>query len=119
VLNSFTTVLFAGDRLVKPQCAAPEGLVRGLLETEISALPRTLRVVYVLREVQRTSMNATAAVLGPTPANVRVRLHRAKGLIGKRLLERVGAASPDAFRFDDQDCARLTAAVLRRRIPFA
>jgi hypothetical protein len=59
------------------------------------------------------------AVLGLTPANVRVRLRRAKGLIGKRLLKRVGAVSPDAFRFGDEDCARLTASVLRRRRSFA
>jgi hypothetical protein len=58
-------------------------------------------------------------VLGLSLTNVRVRLHRAKGLIGKRLLERVGAASSNAFRFGDEDCARLTAAVLRRCKSFA
>ena len=102
-----------------PERDAHSAEVRELLETEISALPSGLRVVYVLREVQKMSMDETATVLGLTPANVRVRLHRAKGLIGKRLLKKVGAASPDAFRFGGEDCARLTAAVLRRRNPFA
>jgi RNA polymerase sigma-70 factor (ECF subfamily) len=94
-------------------------LFAGVLETEISALPSALRVVYVLREVQRMSVDETPAVLGLTLANVRVRLHRAKGLIASRLLKRVGAAAADAFRFGNEDCARLTAAVLRRRIRFA
>lgn len=102
-----------------PERDAHSAEVRALLETEISALPSALRVVYVLREVQRMSMDETAAVLGITPTNVRVRLHRAKGLIAKRLLKRVGVASPDAFRFGNEDCARLTAAVLGRRSPFA
>jgi RNA polymerase sigma-70 factor, ECF subfamily len=102
-----------------PERDAHSAEVRALLETEISELPSVLRVVYVLREVQRMSMDETAAVLGLTPANVRVRLHRAKGLIGKRLLKRVGAVSPDTFRFGDEDCARLTASVLRRRRSFA
>jgi RNA polymerase sigma-70 factor, ECF subfamily len=101
-----------------PERDAHSAEVRALLETEISELPSVLRVVYVLREVQRMSMDETAAVLGLTPANVRVRLHRAKGLIGKRLLKRVGAVSPAAFRFGDEDCARLTASVLRRRRSF-
>lgn len=97
-----------------PERDAHADQVGALVETEISALPPGLRVVYMLREVQETSMADIAIVLGITRANVRVRLHRAKALIGKRLLERVGAASPDAFRFGGRGCAHLTAAVLRR-----
>jgi RNA polymerase sigma-70 factor (ECF subfamily) len=100
-----------------PERDAHSSEVHALLEAAISTLPSTLRVVYVLREVQQMSMEETGAVLGLTQANVRVRLHRAKGLIRKRLLARVGAVSPDAFRFGDEKCARLTAAVLRR-LPF-
>ena len=48
------------------------------LERAIGMLPPTQRIVVVLRDVEGWSSGAICALLGITPANPRVRLHRAR-----------------------------------------
>jgi RNA polymerase sigma factor (sigma-70 family) len=59
-----------------------------LLESAIDTLPARYRVVFVMRELSRMSVAETAASLGISAANAKVRLHRAKRLL-RRELERL------------------------------
>jgi len=50
----------------------------GQLEAAIRTLPESLRMVFLLRDVEELSTQDTAAVLNITPGAVKVRLHRAR-----------------------------------------
>lgn len=70
--------------------AAPEArfTTRELQHTlthAIRSLPETLRVVFVLREVEGASTQECATILNLTPGAVKVRLHRARLLLRETL----------------------------------
>ncbi len=60
-----------------------QGRVRGA----IAELPDSYRVVLLLRDVEELDTQETAEALGITPANVKVRLHRARQAL-RTLLDR-------------------------------
>lgn len=82
-----------------------------LLENAISALPRNLRTVYVLREVQQLTTAETAACLGLSPGNIKVALHRARERLKNLLLE--SAAGVELFPFRAEYCDPFTARVMK------
>ena len=51
---------------------------RQLVRAKIDELPETYRAVLLLRDVEERDTRETAELLGITPANVKVRLHRAR-----------------------------------------
>lgn len=55
------------------------------LERAIASLPDSYRIVFVLREVEGLSTEETAEIAGISPANVKVRLHRARLLLRESL----------------------------------
>lgn len=55
--------------------------LRQNLEDAIQSLPETLRVVFLLRDVEELSTLDTANILEITPGAVKVRLHRARLLL--------------------------------------
>ncbi len=61
-----------------PATAALNSELRATLEQALMALPETLRVVFVLRDIQGLSTEETAAMLGLGESAVKVRLHRAR-----------------------------------------
>ena len=71
-------------------CCLPEAdfataEAHGELEQAIAELPPALRSVFILRELEGLSTEATAQALELTPANVKVRLHRARLWLRERL----------------------------------
>lgn len=71
-------------------CCLPEAdfesaEARAELERAVRELPENLRLVFVLRELEELSTEETAAALGLTPQNVKVRLHRARLRLRERL----------------------------------
>lgn len=48
------------------------------LESSILELPEKYRMVFVLRDIEGFSTEESAQILGLTPSNVKVRLHRAR-----------------------------------------
>ena len=82
-----------------------------LLESALAGLPDGYRSVFMLREVDGLSTAETARHLRISDATVKTRLHRAKGLL-QRKLHAVTAA--EAFSFDGVRCDRLVAGVMRR-----
>lgn len=83
-----------GQHIVPKQlfdwCCLPESdfesdEVRTELEAAIGELPETLRVVFVLRELEDLSTAETAAALDISEGAVKVRLHRARLWLRERL----------------------------------
>jgi RNA polymerase sigma-70 factor (ECF subfamily) len=68
-----------------PDQAALNGELRAALDQAIATLPETLRVVFVLRDIEGLSTAATAEALSITPANAKVRLHRARLALREQL----------------------------------
>jgi RNA polymerase sigma-70 factor (ECF subfamily) len=72
--------------------------VRDLLDQALSELDEKYRVVFVLRDIEEMSVEETAAALQITPANVKVRLMRARLMLRERLTRTLGdgerAAAP-------------------------
>jgi RNA polymerase sigma-70 factor (ECF subfamily) len=88
--------------------------LRGLLEWAIDSLPDGMREVFVLREVEGLSTAEAAECLAVSDDVVKTRLSRARATLRRLLMERTGAAAPDAFRFYRPRCDRIVANVLAR-----
>jgi RNA polymerase sigma-70 factor, ECF subfamily len=97
-----------------PERQAFTGELRELLEWAIDALPDGAREVFVLRDVEGLSTAEAAASLGVSEDVVKTRLSRARSALRRSLLERAGAAAPDAFRFYRPRCDSIVANVLAR-----
>jgi len=106
------------EHTADPEQAASTQELGRLLERELDALPEGMRVVMVLRDVLELDTAETAACLGIEAENVRVRLHRARHLVARRLAESAsepaGAATAEVWRFEGDRCARVLAHVMAR-----
>ena len=71
-----------------------------------------MREVFVLREVEGLSTLEVAECLDVSEDVVKTRLSRGRALLRQLLMERTGAAAPEAFRFHRPRCDRVVAAVL-------
>jgi RNA polymerase sigma-70 factor, ECF subfamily len=96
-----------------PEDSTYRSEVGSILEEHIDDLPESLRVVFVLREVEELSTAETAASLEISEEAVRVRLHRARNQLQERL-SRVLEASREAFRFELDRCDRIVLSVMDR-----
>jgi len=86
----------------------------GILAQAVDDLPADLRTVFTLRMVEGLDTGETAECLELTPANVKVRLHRARGLLRKRIDARLGKDVRRLYQFDGERCDRIVEGVLRR-----
>jgi RNA polymerase sigma-70 factor (ECF subfamily) len=83
-----------------------------LLEQAIDELPEIYRVVIMMRQVQQLSTAETAECLEVTEEVVKVRLHRATGMLRAALEGRVDALAAQSFPFLGVRCDRIVASVL-------
>lgn len=97
-----------------PERDAARAQVRRLLETAVDELPEPFRLVFILREVEGSSIAETALALGVKPETVKTRLHRARKLLRERLDAQLASALTGAFPFLGARCQRITEAVLQR-----
>ena len=102
------------SRQPDPERQAGKSETAHLLEEAILALPDAYRSVIMLRDVEELTTEETASVLQISEQNVKVRLHRARGMLRRELFARAGAASSAAFLFPATRCDRVVANVLRR-----
>ena len=102
----------AGDGSPDPERQTFTGEVRALLEWAIDGLPDGAREVFVLREVEGLSTAEVAESFGVSADVVKTRLSRAKAALKRTLMEKAGAAAPEAFRFYRSRCDRVVARVL-------
>lgn len=69
-----------------PLAALERQEIRALIQQAIAELPETYREIITLRDVEQVSVNDTASMLGISVALVKVRLHRARMMLQKRLV---------------------------------
>lgn len=81
------------------------------LEKAVLELPEKYRLVYVVREVNEFSTEKTAAMLGISQENVKVRLHRAKSIIRESMLQH--ASVQELFPFGNARCEFMAERVMR------
>lgn len=82
------------------------------LEGAISHLPAKYRVVFILREVQHLPVADAAAIVGITEENVKIRLHRAKGMLKNMLQSKLNVM--EIFEFHATRCARVAELVMNQ-----
>jgi RNA polymerase sigma-70 factor (ECF subfamily) len=68
--------------------------IRLLLEQAITGLPLIYREVFQLRDIEQLSVNEAAAALGISIAAVKVRLHRARMMLQKKLAPELKQVAP-------------------------
>jgi RNA polymerase sigma-70 factor (ECF subfamily) len=102
------------DRPSAPERSAENRELRHALRAALDELPGPLRVVFVLREVEGLSGQEAADLLDISPENARVRLHRAKAELRRRLDERLGREVRRLYLFDGPRCDRVVARVQDR-----
>jgi RNA polymerase sigma-70 factor (ECF subfamily) len=88
--------------------------LRHVLATAVDALPAELRIVFTLRMVERLSTEQTAECLELTPANVKVRLHRARRSLQSWIDRKIGEEARRLYAFAGEDCDRVVGKVLER-----
>jgi RNA polymerase sigma-70 factor, ECF subfamily len=99
-----------------PEAAAARAEIRRLIERAIDQLPDSFRIVFVLRDIEEMSIQATASQLGLRPETGKTRLHRARLLLRQSLDKTLSTALADAFPFAGARCARITQVVLERLV---
>jgi RNA polymerase sigma-70 factor (ECF subfamily) len=97
-----------------PEQQAANSEIRVLLEQSIDALPEPQRTVLMLRDVEEMSTTETAEALGITEQNVKVRLHRARAVLRKKLYTHASVETRQAFAFLGVRCDRMVRNVLAR-----
>lgn len=97
-----------------PETLAMRGELRRLIEASVDGLPQSYRSVFILRAVEGLSVEETAASLGISEANTKVRFLRARGLLRDALGRQLGPLLEDVFAFDGGRCDRIVAAVFAR-----
>jgi RNA polymerase sigma-70 factor, ECF subfamily len=74
-----------------PLEAVERSEVRQLLQQAVEALPVIYREVFLLRDVEELDVNETAHALRISVSNVKVRLHRARLMLQRRLAPQLKA----------------------------
>ncbi|PRP96781.1 ECF RNA polymerase sigma-E factor [Enhygromyxa salina] len=95
-----------------PERAAYFGQMATMLEEAVDRLPESLRTAFVLRAVQGESTREVARTLGISQVAVRVRVHRARQQVERRLRDVAGGAVEEMFRFYAPRCDRVVSRVL-------
>lgn len=73
--------------------------VRKLLRDAVTELPLIYREVFLLRELQELTISESAQALGISPASVKVRLHRARIMLQRRLAPQLRRLAPKLRKF--------------------
>ena len=99
---------------MSPEQQASNSELRSLLENTIEELPESYRTVLMLRDVEQMSITEAAEALQISEENVKVRLHRARAMIRKRLYARAGVEGSATFQFHAVRCDRVVKNVFDR-----
>jgi RNA polymerase sigma-70 factor (ECF subfamily) len=102
------------DKAMNPEEQSASREAHALLERAILGLPEKYRTVLMMHDVEQMSTDETATLLQTTEQAVRVRLHRGRALVRRKLFAMVGATSAAAFQFQAPRCDRVVKSVLAR-----
>jgi RNA polymerase sigma-70 factor (ECF subfamily) len=90
------------------------GQIREFLERAVDDLPDAFRIVFILRDIEEMSTEATAEQLSLKPETVKTRLHRARRLMRSAVEKRLAATFSELFPFDGARCDRMADRVIGR-----
>jgi RNA polymerase sigma-70 factor (ECF subfamily) len=114
VLDDYREKLMRGSTSgTSPETEVARMQVRRLLEEAISGLPAAFRLVFVLREIEGMTVEATAEALHLKPATVKTRFLRARRRLQEALAPELKSALADSFAFAGGDCEALTERVVQ------
>lgn len=85
-----------------------------VLARAVDELPANLRAVFTMRVVEEIDTDQTAECLNLTASNVKVRLHRARSLLRKKIDEQIGREVRRLYQFDGRRCDRIVERLLAR-----
>ena len=85
-----------------------------ILEQAIESLPEVYRAVVMMRDVEDMTTAETAECLSLSEENVKIRLHRAHGMLRKELYANARISAADAFPFHAPRSDRVVANVFAR-----
>jgi RNA polymerase sigma-70 factor, ECF subfamily len=91
--GDFTPAMLTDWREI-PSEALERSELRAALQTAVAELPPIYREVFTLRDLEELNVEETATALGVTANVVKVRLHRARMLLQKRLVPFLKTAFP-------------------------
>jgi RNA polymerase sigma-70 factor (ECF subfamily) len=97
-----------------PESETASSEMSRLLEQAVESLPENYRSVVMMRDVEEISTSETAECLSITEDNVKIRLHRAHGLLRKALYAKAKISTTEAFPFHAVRCDRVVSAVFSR-----
>jgi RNA polymerase sigma-70 factor, ECF subfamily len=97
-----------------PESETASSEMSRLLEQAVESLPENFRSVVMMRDVEEMSTSETAECLSITEDNVKIRLHRAHGLLRKALYAKAKTSTTEAFPFHAARCDRVVSAVFSR-----
>lgn len=100
------------DKQMDPEKAIIREEAKELLEQAIDNLPEKYRLIYILKEIEGLSSAQIAESLGLSESNVKVRLHRAKGLLKDNLSQLTH--NGEAFGFGNAHCDAVVNFVMSR-----
>jgi RNA polymerase sigma factor (sigma-70 family) len=83
-----------------------------VVEACLQQLPREYKTTFSLRELAGLSVAETAEVMNTTPANVKVRLNRAKAMLRKAIEKTY--STEDMYEFNLVCCDRIVNGVMKR-----
>ena len=95
-----------------PEAIAFGREVRGHLALCVDELPERYRLVFMLREIEGLSTEETASCLGISTPAVKVRLHRSRAMLRRRLGRDSGKTDAGAYRIGGKQCDRIVETVL-------
>ncbi|NMF88284.1 RNA polymerase sigma factor [Aromatoleum petrolei] len=102
------------ETLQTPETQAMRAELRRIIEASIDHLPEAHRTVFMLRAVEGLSVDETAAALGISAGNTKVRFLRARAHLRETLGQHIGTLLEDVFSFDGERCDRIVAHVCAR-----
>jgi len=85
-----------------------------ILEQAIEKLPDGYRAIVMMRDVEDMTTAEAAECLSLSEENVKIRLHRAHGMLRKELYANARISAADAFPFHAPRCDRVVANVFTR-----
>jgi RNA polymerase sigma-70 factor (ECF subfamily) len=97
----------SGDSVMDPERDASSREHGRAIASAIESLPAHYRLVFVLREIEGLSTAEAAASLDVSEELVKVRLHRARGLLGDDLVRRLRTARAEILEFGGASCDAL------------
>lgn len=109
-INDLDYVTIASGDHLNPENSLMKEEKKQILENAITQLPEKYKSVFMLKEIEGMSIEEASEVLEISKVNVKVRLHRAKLMLKKILME-VSDVS-NLFTFGNERCDRVNNVVM-------